>query len=466
MVFSSTIFVFLFLPVVLGGYYLIRHEFRNTFLLVSSLLFYAWGEPKFVFIMIASILVNYCMGIAIDVSRDWRISIKRFILIVAILLNLGLLFYFKYFDFAVDIFNGLFKSNISLRHIALPIGISFFTFQGMSYILDLYMGKVEVQNNPLNIALYIALFPQLIAGPIVRYIDVNEQIESRTCTSGKFNAGIKRFIMGLAKKIILANSVATIADSAFSTQVSELSSIMSWLGIICYTFQIYFDFCGYSDMAIGLGQIFGFEFLENFNYPYTSKNITEFWRRWHISLSSWFRDYVYIPLGGNRTGNVYFNLLTVFFVTGLWHGASWNFIIWGLWHGFFLIVERILRRKDADFKTLHLLKRVYTLLVVIIGWVMFRAPDINYGLLYIKSMFNYSFNSLQNDTACLYFKDNFIILMICAVLCTPLIKILKDKFSDYKACTLFEIIIYMVLFIISISYMVNSSYDPFIYFNF
>lgn len=317
MVFSSTIFLFIFLPLILAGYFLIKENYRNIFLLLASLGFYAWGEPKFVFVMLISILINYTAGLSIYYSKKhhnkWG---NRIILFVGVMGNLIPLFYFKYFDFFISSVNGITGLNLPLKNIILPIGISFFTFQGMSYILDLYMDKVEVQKKFINMALYVSLFPQLIAGPIVRYEDVNEQIEYRVCTIDKFVIGIRRFVMGLAKKAIIANNVGLVADQIFNNNPTENSVAIAWLGIICYTMQIYFDFSGYSDMAIGLGKMFGFDFLENFNYPYISTSITEFWRRWHISLSSWFRDYVYIPLGGNRSGNVYFNLLVVFLVTG------------------------------------------------------------------------------------------------------------------------------------------------------
>lgn len=472
MVFSSTIFLFGFLPFTLTGYYLIRKDLRNAFLLFMSLAFYAYGEPKFVFVMIASILVNYIMGLFIDKTRDSKLLLKRIVLIIATGANLSLLFYYKYFDFFISNVNNVFRSDFALRNIILPIGISFFTFQGMSYIFDLYLGKFKVQKNPINIALYIALFPQLIAGPIVRYIDVNEQILQRTYSVDKFADGIKRFTVGLSKKIIISNMFAVVADNAFNTIDIERSVTLAWLGIIAYTIQIYFDFSGYSDMAIGLGKMFGFDFLENFNYPYISKNISEFWRRWHISLSTWFKDYIYIPLGGNRKGNVYVNLLIVFFVTGLWHGASWNFIIWGLWHGMFLIIERIGKTRKVN-KKYHLpdaVKWIYTMLVVMIGWVLFRAVDLTSAWNYIKTMFGLFGNELYCSQTILFAKE-YMVIFIIAVLCSmPLGQYVKKLYNKSSVInrieTLCSSILFAVLLLIAISFTVTSTYNPFIYFNF
>jgi alginate O-acetyltransferase complex protein AlgI len=396
MVFSSTVFLFIFLPFTLLGYHLLPVRLRKVFLLLMSWLFYAWGEPVFVIIMIASILINYGAGLLIAmVSHDAAFGRVRRIgfLVLALLLNLGILFYFKYFDFAISVFNDLFHANASLREIVLPIGISFFTFQGLSYVLDLYMGNVRVQMNPLHIALYISLFPQLIAGPIVRYRDISDQIEQRHVDVDMFTDGIRRFCIGLAKKVLIANQMALAVDDIFALLPEQNLAMTAWLGVICYTFQIYFDFSGYSDMAIGLGRMFGFRFLENFNYPYISVTVSEFWRRWHISLSGWFRDYLYIPLGGNRRGNVYINLIIVFFCTGLWHGAKWNFIVWGLWHGLFLLIEKRLRRHKSSVKQWVrgplsvLLAWLYTMSVVVVGWVFFRSDDLTYALRYLTVMF-------------------------------------------------------------------------------
>ena len=342
MVFSSNVFLFYFLPIVLFVYFLLDSKFRNMWLFLASLFFYAWGEPYYVVVMLLSIIVNYVLGGASSCFTNR--NIRKIILLIAVLCNLGILFYFKYLNFAIDTANKVFKYEFIVKNIVLPIGISFYTFQGLTYVIDVYREDAKVQKSPIKLGLYIAMFPQLIAGPIVRYKDVESQLEARICEIDKCFYGIWRFVQGLAKKAIIANTVAEVADNIFSQPAGEISTAAAWLGVVCYTLQIYFDFSGYSDMAIGLGKIMGFDFVENFNYPYTSSSITEFWKRWHISLSSFFRDYVYIPLGGNRKGNVYLNLSIVFFLTGLWHGASFNFILWGIWHGFFIVLERFSKR--------------------------------------------------------------------------------------------------------------------------
>ncbi|MDR1837747.1 MAG: MBOAT family protein, partial [Treponema sp.] len=379
MVFSSSIFLFFFLPIVIAGYYLLKEDYRVYFLLLSSLFFYAWGEPRYVLIMLLSIAINYSFGMFIDKSHTNKI-LAKLLLVLAVAGNLGILFYFKYLNFALHTANRVFNTGFLYYNIVMPIGISFFTFQGMSYVIDLYWRKVNVQKNPAKLAFYISFFPQLIAGPIVRYIDIKEQIEKRTVSADKFVAGAQRFVIGLAKKVIIANSLGETVDIIFNLPVSEMTAATAWLGIICYSFQIFFDFSGYSDMAIGLGRMFGFEFLENFNYPYISKSITEFWRRWHISLSSWFRDYVYIPLGGNRKGNVYANLVFVFILTGFWHGANFQFVAWGLWHGLFLIIERLFGMREVKNKKIIPLRYVVTMLIVVVGWVFFRSPGLRYAL--------------------------------------------------------------------------------------
>jgi len=327
MVFSSSIFLFFFLPLVITGYYLLKENYRLYFLLLASLFFYAWGEPRYVLVMLLSIAINYIFGLFIHISIAAQEKIiAKVLLVLSVACNLGILFYFKYLNFTLNTVNRVFNTGFTFHDIVLPIGISFFTFQGMSYVIDLYWQKVNVQRNPARLAFYISFFPQLIAGPIVRYIDIEAQIYHRAKSVEKFVSGAQRFIIGLTKKVIIANNMGYVADLVFANPAVENTAATAWLGVICYAFQIYFDFSGYSDMAIGLGRMFGFEFLENFNYPYISKTITEFWRRWHISLSSWFRDYVYIPLGGNKKGNVYVNLLIVFVLTGFWHGAHFQFL--------------------------------------------------------------------------------------------------------------------------------------------
>lgn len=386
MVFSSIIFLFCFLPFVLVIYYLLDKRYRNVFLTGSSLFFYFCGEKRYVFIIIASILLNYLMGIALGWIR--REKFRKITVWIAVLLNLSMLFYFKYMGFFSEVLGDITGAGLHIRQIALPIGISFFTFQGLTYVIDLYWRNVEVQKNPVKLGLYISFFPQLIAGPIVRYKDVAEQIDHRKQTIDKFAEGIYRFSVGLAKKVILANGAGIIADEIFGSAYSMHLTGTAWLGVVCYTLQIYFDFGGYSDMAIGLGKMFGFDFLENFDLPYLSSGIREFWRRWHISLSSFFRDYVYIPLGGSRRGNVYVHLFVVFLLTGLWHGASWNFIVWGMWHGIFIVAERLWSNsKLCTIKIPRIVGQMITLLIVMIGWVAFRADDLNYAMGYIGRMF-------------------------------------------------------------------------------
>ena len=381
MVFSSTLFLFWFLPVVLVGYYLCGKNAKNYWLLLASLFFYSWGEPKYVLLMFTLIVINYICGLLL--ARDHN----RYLLCATVIFNLGILGYFKYFNFLMETVNAVLSliggQSVSLNQIALPIGISFFTFQIMSYVIDVYRGTVPPQKSLAKLALYISLFPQLIAGPIVRYSDVAAQIDERNVTLGGIYTGAVRFMIGLSKKVLLSNQMAAIADAAFIQ--SDPPALLAWMGAVAYALQIYFDFSGYSDMAIGLGKLFGFDFLENFNYPYISSSVKEFWRRWHISLSSWFRDYLYIPLGGSHCSRekTYRNLLIVFSMTGLWHGASWNFVVWGLWHGAFLILERVLGNR---FRMPKWLGHIYTMLVVLIGWVFFRADTLGQAAVYLRSM--------------------------------------------------------------------------------
>ncbi len=468
MVFSSTVFLFLFLPVTLAGYYIIRKDCRNAFLLIMSLLFYAIGEPWFVIVMVFSIIANYSFGLLIWFCNR-KMFWKRFFMILSVICSLGILFYYKYYDFVVNNLNGLFDLNLSLKHIALPIGISFFTFQGMSYVLDVYMGRAEVQKNPLNVALYIALFPQLIAGPIVRYSDVNAEISSRTETAEDFASGIRRFTLGLAKKIILSNNFALLADQAFNTAPDQLGAGLAWLGALAYSLQIYFDFSGYSDMAIGLGRMFGFHFLENFDHPYIADSVQNFWRRWHISLSSWFRDYVYIPMGGNRKGNVYLHLFIVFLLTGIWHGASWNFIVWGLWHGFFQLLERILRTRHIEVALPKPIKWLYTMLVVLIGWVFFRAADLTAAVEYLRCMVGAAGNAVPMQ-GLFYGREFAVSLIIGIICCLPLISFIKKACGEHRiVARLVNIAMpaaMLLLLLCSIGILSVTTYNPFIYFNF
>ena len=389
MIFSSPVFLFLFLPVVLAVYFLLSGRLRNLWLLGTSLVFYAWGEPRFVLVMLASIGANYLLALGIAGSAG--AVRRRAFLVLAVAANIGLLIVFKYADFLVGNLNAALEAlrvaPLSLPGIALPIGISFFTFQALSYVIDVYRREVPVQRNPFDLGLYIALFPQLIAGPIVRYHDVARQIVERAVTRQGFAYGIERFVLGLGKKVLIANTLAVQADLIFAIPADQLTAPVAWLGLVCYTLQIYFDFSGYSDMAIGLGYMFGFRFLENFSHPYVAQSITEFWRRWHISLSTWFRDYLYIPLGGNRGSalRTYRNLVLVFFLCGLWHGASWSFVVWGLLHGLLLVVERMgLGRAMTRWP--RALRHGWTLLFVMIAWVFFRADSLPHALGFLRAM--------------------------------------------------------------------------------
>lgn len=476
MVFSSIIFLLLFLPVVTIIYYTIRKEFRNGVLLVASLLFYTWGEPKYIIIMLSSIIINYLFAVCINFLQEKNADKKyqRISLILCIVINIGLLVIFKYTNFMVDNINVVFrlfgKKAIEIGAIALPIGISFYTLQALSYVVDVYRKTTKVQKNLFDLGLFISLFPQLIAGPIVRYHDIADQLKNRTSNSNDFAYGIRRFIIGLGKKVIIANTMGSVADSVFCIPNNQLSLSLSWLGIISYSIQIYYDFSAYSDMAIGLGQMFGFKFLENFNYPYISKSITEFWKRWHISLSNWFKDYLYIPLGGNRKGNLktYRNLLIVFLCTGIWHGASWNFLFWGIYYGVFLILERM-KFIYFDDRLGKSIGRVYTLLVVLIGWVFFRSDSFSYSIGFIKSMFGISHGTPLYDIN-FYCTSKYIIVFICSILgCTPLISKLFHDFENSGSgkinCIIRDTFLVITLFI-SIMFLSSNTYNPFIYFRF
>ena len=461
MVFSTPIFLFLFLPAVLVLNYIIPKKYiaaKNVVLLIASLFFYAWGEPKNVLLMLLSIVVNYVCGLLLG-RFDSDEKKRKVVLWASVVFNLGLLFLFKYFSFVTG---GIFPV------IKLPIGISFFTFQIMSYTIDVYRRSVEPQKNLVKLALYISLFPQLIAGPIVRYIDVEKQLTYRECTAEKTARGMIRFSMGLAKKVIVSNTVAAICDGIFGS-TNTVPAFTAWVGVICYALQIYFDFSGYSDMAIGMGHMLGFDFLENFNYPYVSCSVQEFWRRWHISLSSWFRDYLYIPLGGNRRGKVrtYINLIIVFACTGLWHGASFSFIVWGLWHGLFLVIERLGFKKALD-KLPKFIGWIYTMLVVLVGWVFFRADTLSAAMKYLGEMFSFS-GGVANGMA-QFDNLSFIITAIALVLCTPVYQLVKGKLEKTevgkKAAFVIGAVLATGLFILSVIFLTGSGYNPFIYFRF
>lgn len=472
MVFSSLEFLLLFLPVTTALYYIIPKHLRmarNILLAVLSLLFYAWGEPVFVLVMIGSIVINYLL--ALFISSD-RVKRKKLVLAFTVAVNIGLLFVFKYLNFTADTVNKIAGSDVlKVRHIALPIGISFFTFQAMSYVIDVYRGKGKAQKNPLNVVLYISFFPQLIAGPIVRYETIAEQINDRQESYENLCEGVKRFCVGFIKKVLIANNIALIADRAFG--MTSLPVTFAWLGAISYSLQILFDFSGYSDMAIGLGSMFGFRFNENFDYPYISKSITEFWRRWHISLGTWFRDYVYIPLGGSKvgTGRHIFNLFVVWALTGLWHGAEWSFIVWGLMYFVLLVLEKFIihpeRFKNAFAITLY---RIFTLLCVMLGWVMFRAENIQSGLTYIGNMFGIGSGGAGFDVTFAYIAQNSVWLIFAVIACMPVFvtirKRLESKNSLLIAYDTVELVSIGLLFVIAFSFIVAGANNPFIYFNF
>lgn len=467
MLFSSMTFVYMFLPIVCLLYLISKKELHNPILLVASIIFYAWGEPKYLAIMLLTILVNFFGAKFVEkfkeIGRNAKIP-----LVITICINLGFLIYFKYFNFLIENINGLFHSNIDLLHIVMPIGISFYTFQALSYVVDVYRGECKAQQDVYKLALYICLFPQLIAGPIVKYHDVADQIDNRDVNFEKVVFGTKRFIVGLSKKMLIANTMGAIADKIFAQPADTFSPLVAWMGGVAYSLQLFFDFSGYSDMAIGLGLIFGFHFLENFNYPYISKSITEFWRRWHISLSTWFKQYVYISLGGNRVGKLKTlrNLGIVFLLTGVWHGAAWNFVVWGLWNGFFIILEKMTGWHDEkEHLWQRILQHIYTILVFIIGWVMFRADNMTYAWTYIKNMFGFV-NVHDVVYGIPYYVDNFeILIFVVALLCsTPIFgKMLQDERKVAKA---FVNLWLIVLLLFSTATIAASTYNPFIYFRF
>ena len=474
MVFSSIIFLFFFLPVALALYFLIGNRFRNYLLLTASLIFYAWGEGLYVLLMLFSIIINYLFGLLLD--SKFSNSTRKLLLTFAIAANLGLLVFFKYANWLIEVFTTAISWQIPIfanhQPIHLPIGISFFTFQALSYVIDIYRQQTSAQRNPFYLGLYISSFPQLIAGPIVRYHDVSQQILSRRHSLRLFSSGVERFIYGLSKKVLIANPTGQMADKIFALSASDLSSPIAWLGIICYTLQIYFDFSGYSDMAIGLGRMFGFKFLENFNYPYISRSIKEFWRRWHISLSSWFRDYLYISLGGNRCGNrrTYVNLLLVFFLCGLWHGASWNFIVWGLIHGVFLILERGRLGQWLE-KCPSYVCRFYTLFIVMNAWVFFRVEDISSAVAYLKVMYGAGAAATIHPTIALALDSHFLVVLITGIIFTlPVYPYLRSNIGT--AISVSPLKIYLqplwmsILLLVSCSFLANGVYNPFIYFRF
>lgn len=468
MVFSSIVFLFTFLPITLILYYISPRKMKNIVLLLISLIFYAWGEPVYVFLMMFTTVFDYLIGLLINKYRRNKIKSKR-IFIFAVLVNLGILGFFKYYGFVIENINSVFSLNIGYNQLPLPIGISFYTFQTLSYVIDVYLDKVKVQKSLISFGLYVTMFPQLVAGPIVRYTDIDYQLKHRTHSMNKFGEGVDRFIQGLSKKVLLANNIGMIFTSIQQYDASEISVLTAWLAIAAYTLQLYFDFSGYSDMAIGLGKMLGFDFIENFNYPYISKSVTEFWRRWHISLGSWFREYVYIPLGGNRCSTIFQirNLCIVWFLTGLWHGADWNFILWGLYYGLILIIEKFLL-KDILERMPSFIQHIYTMVLVMIGWTFFGIESIQKSLEYIKVMFFLNGNKIIDSTFIYYLHTNLILLIILILCSTPIVnKVFKKIIQNgrMEGVTL-AVTVQFVLLFLSIAYLVNETYNPFLYFRF
>ena len=480
MVFSSTLFLFLFLPLTLLSYFMVGPRGKNAVLLCASLLFYAWGETVYLLVMLFSILSNYVFGLLIDRDQQHGGQGRR-AMILAVVCNLGLLAFFKYANFVVANLNTVFAMMqmppLVLKPVHLPIGISFFTFQALSYIIDLYWQQTRVQKSLLNFALYKALFPQLIAGPIVRYKDVALEIDQRSVRLDDLAYGVQRFIIGLGKKVLIANVLGKAADYIFSLPPDRLPASLAWLGAIAYTLQIYYDFSGYSDMAIGLGRVFGFHFLENFNYPYIAKSIREFWRRWHISLSSWFRDYLYIPLGGNKHGGARTscNLLLVFFLCGLWHGANWTFIVWGLYHGCFLVLERTALARNLIERLPRILQHGYVLVVVVIGWIFFRAETLDYALGYLSAMFQFSTPALFNSYLFLAINNEFYLaLAIGLVGMGPIQAFFQHRETttapppwwQSRPCRVAGLCSLMFILVYSVASLMGGAHNPFLYFRF
>ena len=463
MVFSSLTFLFVFLPVLMAIYFAVPSKYikaRNIVLLVFNLIFYAYGEPKNGLVMIVSIFMNYLFGVLVDKHRENEKQAK-FWVFVAVLFNIGILIYFKYLEFIVENISSLFNAEITVQTILKPIGISFFTFQGLSYVIDVYRGITNCQKSLFSVALYISLFPQLVAGPIVRYETIADEIDNRESNSADMAEGIRRFMVGFAKKLILANAIGQVADAFFNSPISSLSVVGAWMGPIAYAFQIYFDFSAYSDMAIGLGKIFGFHFCENFNYPYISQSITEFWRRWHISLSTWFRDYVYIPLGGNRCSKLrhLFNIFVVWLLTGIWHGAKWKFIFWGIYFGVILILEKTIILKYLK-KAWRPIRHIYALILIVIGWAIFRAHDMGYFFGMLKTMFFVNGNPILNDKTIYNLLEFKYAIIICAIASLPLKDYILVKNEKTKYVLSFAV------FIVAIVCMLSNSFNPFIYFRF
>lgn len=467
MVFSSLVFLFYFLTITLLLYFVIPDKFRNPLILATGLLFYAWGEPKYMVIMLISTAIDYTAGLLINRFNDNR-KMQTLFLLVSVIMNLGLLSVFKYSSFIITTINSVFGLNIPDPQLPLPIGISFYTFQSMSYTIDLYLKKIKVQKNFFSFAAYVTLFPQIVAGPIVRYEDVAREIDCRTISISKVSEGIGKFLKGLAKKVLLANNIGLVWTQVKAMDYGEISAATAWLGILAFTFQIYFDFSGYSDMAMGLGKMLGFNFPKNFDHPYLSRSISEFWRRWHITLGSWFREYVYIPLGGNRKGSArtIINLLITWSLTGLWHGSSWNFMLWGFYFGILIVIERLGFGKILE-KLPKGLSMLYTFVMVIFGWVLFDTNTLSDAWSFIGAMFGA--NGILGDSTALYLlASNAVIFSACIFASTDIFTKLTDKLSNTKPVALKSVAIIAQLFVLinCTAYLVDASYNPFLYFRF
>lgn len=460
--------MYIFLPLALILYYITPKKGRNFILFVISLIFYGWGEPIYILLMIVEVMIQYIGTILIDKNRNDKEK-SKFLFVTILVINISILFFFKYYGFLIENINLIFATSLKIKNLPLPLGISFYTFKLISYLVDVYKNKINVQKNIINFGVYIAMFPQLLAGPIEQYSNIYEQIENRKETISKFGEGVEKFIIGLGKKVLIANNMAVIWTQIKTLPNNDVSVLTAWIGIISFTLQIYFDFSGYSDMAIGLGRMMGFEFLENFNYPYISKSATEFWRRWHISLGSWFKDYIYIPLGGNRCKTIIQirNIFIVWFATGLWHGASWNFIVWGLYFGFFIFLEKIFICKIIE-KLPRIIANIYTMILVIISWVFFDIETLKGALTYIGLMFGIGANGLEDDFSNYIIDTNFIFFIIAIIGVTPLVKkiieFLKEK-SQIIGIIIVVLFCSIIIFI-STAYLVNESYSSFLYFKF
>ncbi len=470
MLFSSITFLFIFLPLTLLLYYLVPVRMKNYVMLAASLIFYAWGEPVYIILMILSIILNYFCGQDIYEKRDNARAMKMS-LMFGVVMNLLILGFFKYYGLLMDTINAILPIDIPYRVLALPIGISFYTFQAMSYLIDVYRKEVKPQENILYFALYISMFPQLIAGPIVRYIDIEEQLKERSINSTKFGEGAMYFIRGLAKKVVLANTFGSVYEQVAAMQMGSFSTLTAWVGAIAYAFQIYFDFGGYSDMAIGLGKMFGFEFLPNFNYPYIAKSITDFWRRWHISLSTWFREYVYIPLGGNRCtpSRHILNLLIVWMLTGLWHGAQWNFMFWGLYYGVILILEKYLWGSKIE-KLPSAVQHIYAFVLVLFGWVFFFSPTLGYAGQYLKVMFGIGAKGIFDKQGFFMIFTNWLLIVIAVLASAPrgykLLKKITGCWQSEEVRAIVTCAVYIAMFLLCIAFLVTETYNPFLYFRF